>query len=136
MLQRTPGTFYVLTYHRGPAPLNTALGLMSELRRELSKQEYEATFSLPMLDVTESAEELIDLWPYAGAVVDADYPDADDWDWRVMFIYESRDGAYQHLYVPVPEDNKYLLVVVSKQQKQIVGHYYLDLQAIYLGGRG
>ena len=28
MLQRTPGTFYVLTYHRGPAPLNTALALM------------------------------------------------------------------------------------------------------------
>ena len=29
MLQRTPGTFYVLTYHRGPAPLNTALAPMS-----------------------------------------------------------------------------------------------------------
>jgi hypothetical protein len=29
VLQRTPGTFYVLTYHRGPAPLNTALGLSS-----------------------------------------------------------------------------------------------------------
>ena len=27
VLQRTPGTFYVLTYHRGPAPLNTALDL-------------------------------------------------------------------------------------------------------------
>jgi hypothetical protein len=25
VLQRTPGTFYVSTYHRGPAPLNTAL---------------------------------------------------------------------------------------------------------------
>src|SRR5688572_12280578 len=29
VLQRTPGTFYVLTYHRGPAPLNTALGSMT-----------------------------------------------------------------------------------------------------------
>src|SRR5688572_21237453 len=28
VLQRTPGTFYVLTHHRGPAPLNTALGCM------------------------------------------------------------------------------------------------------------
>ena len=31
MLQRTPGTFYVLTYHRGPAPLNTALGCMRKV---------------------------------------------------------------------------------------------------------
>lgn len=29
MLQRTPGTSYVSTYHRGPAPLNTALGVMA-----------------------------------------------------------------------------------------------------------
>ena len=28
MLQRTPGTSYVSTYLRGPAPLNTALGCM------------------------------------------------------------------------------------------------------------
>jgi O-antigen/teichoic acid export membrane protein len=28
VLQRTPGTFFVLTYHRGPAPLNTALDRM------------------------------------------------------------------------------------------------------------
>jgi hypothetical protein len=29
-LQRTPGTFYASTHHRGPAPLNTALCPMSE----------------------------------------------------------------------------------------------------------
>ena len=33
MLQRTPGTFYVLTHHRGPAPLNTALGCMKDMPR-------------------------------------------------------------------------------------------------------
>src|SRR5687767_3897488 len=30
VLQRTPGTFYVSTHHRGPAPLNTALGSMAQ----------------------------------------------------------------------------------------------------------
>jgi hypothetical protein len=32
VLQRTPGTFYVSTHHRGPAPLNTALGAMTLVR--------------------------------------------------------------------------------------------------------
>jgi hypothetical protein len=32
VLQRTPGTSYVSTNHRGPAPLNTALDRMSALR--------------------------------------------------------------------------------------------------------
>lgn len=112
-------------------PLNSSVRPMSLQRRELSKEEYEATFSPPMLNVTESAEELVDLWDYAAPIVDTDYPNAGDWNWRAMFIYESRDGLYQHLNIPVPEDNKYLSVVVAKEQAEILGHYYLDLKALY-----
>ena len=42
MLQRTPATFYVLTYHRGPAPLNTALALF---RRSLRMKK--AVMAMP-----------------------------------------------------------------------------------------
>lgn len=66
---------------------------MSSQRRQLSNEEYEATFSPPMLDVTASADEIVDLWAYAAPIVDDDYPDSGDWHWRVMFIYESRDGS-------------------------------------------
>ena len=82
-----------------------------------------------MLDVTSSAEEIVDLWEYASEIVDANYPDASEWDWRVMFIYESRDGRFQHLNIPVPLNNTYLSVVVDKPNRKILGHYVLDLQA-------
>ena len=82
-----------------------------------------------MLDVTSSAEEIVDLWDYASEIVDTNYPDADEWDWRVMFIYESRDGRFQHLNIPVPVNNTYLSVVVDKPNRKILGHYVLDLQA-------
>jgi hypothetical protein len=82
-----------------------------------------------MLDVTSSAEEIVDLWEYASEVVDTNYPDAGEWDWRVMFIYESRDGRFQHLNIPVPVNNTYLSVVVDKPNRKILGHYVLALQA-------
>ena len=82
-----------------------------------------------MLDVTSSAEEIVDLWEYASEIVDTNYPDAGEWDWRVMFIYESRDGRFQHLNIPVPVSNTYLSVVVDKPSRKILGHYVLDLQA-------
>jgi hypothetical protein len=82
-----------------------------------------------MLDVTSSAEEIVDLWGYASEIVDTNYPDADDWDWRVMFIYESRDGRFQHLNIPVPVNNTYLSVVADKPNRKILGHYVLALQA-------
>ncbi len=95
----------------------------------LTRAEYESTFSPPMLDVTQSADEIVDLWNYAAEVVDTNYPDSADWEWKVMFIYESRDGRTQHLNIPVPRNNTYLSVVVDKPSRRILGHYLLNLEA-------
>lgn len=104
--------------------------------RELTKDEYEATFSPPMLDVTETAEENIPLWDYLDPVIEELYHSCSAWDWRVMFIYESRDGRIQHLNVPVPKDNTYLSVVVDKPSARIIGHYLLDLGSMYPDWKG
>ena len=99
--------------------------------RELSKEEYESTFTPPMLNVTETAEENVPLWDYLDPVIEEMYHSCPDWNWRVMFIYESRDGRFQHLNVPVPRDNTYLSVVVDKPSVEIIGHYLLDLAALH-----
>jgi hypothetical protein len=104
---------------------------MTGCPRELTREEYEATFSPPMQDVTETAEEMVPLWDYLDPVIEEAYHSCRDWDWRVMFIYESQDGRIQHLNVPVPEDNVYLSVVVDKSNRQIIGHYLLDLEALH-----
>jgi hypothetical protein len=104
---------------------------MIESPRQLTKEEYEATFSPPMLNVTETADEIVPLWDYLDPVIEELYHSCEAWDWRVMFIYESRDGSIQHLNVPVPLDNTYLSVVVDKPRKKIIGHYLLNLGAMY-----
>jgi hypothetical protein len=109
---------------------------MTDSPRELTKEQYEATFSPPMINVTETAEEIVPLWDYLDPVIEELFHSCTAWDWRVMFIYESRDGHYQHLNVPVPQDNTYLSVVVDKRGKQILGHYMLDLGALYPGWQG
>ncbi|TQM02368.1 hypothetical protein FB548_3765 [Pseudoxanthomonas sp. 3HH-4] len=104
---------------------------MTQPSRLLSQEAYESTFSPPMLDVTEGADEIVDLWAYLDPVIEDLYHSCTAWDWRVMFIYESRDGAFQHINVPVPKDNTYLSVIVDKPGRKIIGHYILDLGALY-----
>ena len=104
--------------------------------RELTKEEYEAMFSPPMLNVTATAEETVPLWDYLNPLIEELYHTCTAWDWRVMFIYESRDGLIQHLNVPVPRDNTYLSVVVDKPNNQILGHYLLDLGTLYPNRQG
>ena len=81
-----------------------------------------------MLDVTKSADAIVDIWSYLDPVLDTSFPHDDEWEWQVKHIYESRDGKFQHLYVPVPTDESYMLVIVDKLQRQIIGHYLLDLR--------
>ncbi|MDH0029706.1 MULTISPECIES: hypothetical protein [unclassified Acinetobacter] len=48
--------------------------------RELSEKEYQATFFPPMLDVTETAEEIVDLWDYADPVIEQLYHSCTAWE--------------------------------------------------------
>lgn len=104
---------------------------MVVIPRELTQTEYEAMFSPPMLDVTKITDEIVDLWAYADPVIEEKYHSCSAWDWRVMYVYESQDGSYQHIGIPVPLDNTYMVVVVDKPNKKIIGHHLLDLGAIY-----
>jgi hypothetical protein len=98
---------------------------------ELSESEYKATFSPPMMDVTQVAEEIVDLWAYADPIIEEKYHNCTAWEWGVKYIYEVGDGSYQHINIPVPKDNTYLCIVVDKLHRKILGHYILDLGALY-----
>ncbi len=98
--------------------------------RLLTKEEYESTFSTPMVNVTESADETVDLWAYADPIIEAEYHNCTAWQWRVNHIYETPDGRYQHIGIPVPKDDTYLIVVADKPNRLIIGHYVLDLRKL------
>jgi hypothetical protein len=106
---------------------------MINCARELTKEEYEATFSPPMIDVSQIADEIVDLWAYADPIINDLYHNCSAWEWEVKYIYEARDGSYQHINIPVPRDNTYLSIIVSKLNKRIIGHYILDLGALSNG---
>jgi hypothetical protein len=108
---------------------------MPQEPRELSREDFEATFLLPMVDISNSAAELVDLWRYADQVIANAYHNCTAWDWRVAHIYESGDARYQLVGIPVPKDDTYLTVVVDVDAREILGHYILDLGALYSGSK-
>lgn len=99
--------------------------------RMMEEQEYKATFRPPMRNVTENADEIVDLWAYADLIIDDEYRECTAWEWRVVHIYETVDYQYQHIGIPVPTNDTYLTIVVDKPNRRIVGHYLLDLGQLY-----
>jgi len=102
--------------------------------RLLTKEEYEATFCAPMVNVTASAEEIVDLWAYADPIIEAEYHNCTAWKWGIDHIYETPDGRYQHVGIPAPKNDTYLVIVIDKPNLRIIGHHIIDLRSMYVRG--
>ena len=104
---------------------------MEELLRRLTDTEFEATFVPPMRNVTETAQELAKVWPYAEAAMARDFPGAHTCNWDTEYVYEDANAKWQHVLINTEMPNAYLVVVVEIATKSILGHHFLNLNQKY-----
>lgn len=97
--------------------------------RRLDESEFKATIAGRMCDVTKTADEVIDIWPYVEAVPSADYAEHSLLD--VELVYRSGDDQFEHVLIATGAKNVYLVIVVNFVQKAIYGHRLLDLNREY-----
>ena len=84
-----------------------------------------------MVDVTATAEEVVDFWPYAQEALKVAFPSACSCDWNVKHIYESPDGLSQQALIPSDVSDLYIVIVIDKEHRRILGYHKLDLGALY-----
>lgn len=100
--------------------------------RELTEDEYKASWhGDKMHNATDTAEEVLDIWPYVRAVLIESYPDLNHTETNVYRIYESGDGEIHHVYVDTGVPNLHLVIVVSVMRREIQGHVHLNLGKMY-----
>lgn len=99
--------------------------------RELTEREFQATFTPPMANVTESAPVLVDIWPYAETVLSNEFEGRDTSTWDVEHVYENQGGWHQHILIQTDVPNAFLVLVVDIARRSIMGHHFLNLNAKY-----
>ena len=98
---------------------------------KLSHEEYQATFAAPMLDVSQTAEPVLDIWSYVEAVPESDLEGFNLVDGIVRYVYQSSSGQYLHVSVSTDDENAFLVIVIDLHLVKIIGHYLLDLVTLY-----
>ena len=98
---------------------------------KLSYEQYQATFAAPMLDVSQTAEPILDIWPYVEAVPESDLEGFNLLDGLVRYVYQSPSGQYLHVLVSTDDENTFLVIIIDMLSVKIVGHYLLDLVSLY-----
>ena len=99
------------------------------IHRPLSEDEFDALFEPPMQDVTQTADAVVDLWPYVDSVKQSELGDITTHD--VSFVYRHPNGRYEHVVIDTCAEDVHLVVIVDRNRRSIVGHHLLNLRKKY-----
>jgi hypothetical protein len=97
---------------------------------ELTEGEFKSTFGDRMVNVTDSAEPVLDIWPYVkqlnkqGIITDFVLNNE-----SVESIYRTDALTFEHILLSGSKSNHYVVIVVDLNSCVIAGHYLLDLNS-------
>ena len=97
--------------------------------RLLSAEEFEACFAPPMRNMTESAEPVLDIWPYVDAVDLGGLGSTNLTD--VHYVYRDASDRFDHVLIGTGHFNTIFVVVVDRILSVVRGHHVLDLNERY-----
>ena len=96
--------------------------------RELTEGEFQATFTHRMDPIEPSSTPPFDYWPYFEVIPPADLRGLDFSERRVVAIWQSSGGRYQHVMVRSDQRDVSLVLVLIVPEKRVYGHRVLDLK--------
>ena len=101
--------------------------------KELSRKEFELTFSERMNDITNKSEAIIDIWEYVKLLDQSKYSIDNSVINKktVEKAYRNSIKTFDHILIPTSQKNMFLIIIVSIKNKNIFGHYLLDLNKEY-----
>ena len=98
----------------------------------LTYQEYKSTMTPKMFDVTETAEPEVDIWRYIETLfLDKIVDNYTFENQLVEKIYRNQTNTFDHVLLPTSSKNKFIVIIVDLNNKNIMGYHSLDLNLEY-----
>jgi len=98
----------------------------------LTEKEFKSTFTDKMIDVTQTAEPIVDIWPYVQELTTDKIVDQYIFDnGLVEKVYRNQTNTFDQVLLPTPDKNTFIIIVVDILNKTIKGHHRLDLNKEY-----
>jgi len=84
-----------------------------------------------MLDVTKTATDVFDIWPYVDSIPPEELEGHAPFERFVEIVYRGDDGRFDHVLAMTKTMNVYIVVVIDLKADRILGHRLLDLNREY-----
>lgn len=98
----------------------------------LTEKEFKSTFTDKMVDVTQTAEPVVDIWPYVRQLTADKIVDKYTFDNALVEkVYRNQTNTFDQVLLPTPDKNVFIIILVDLINKKIKGHYRFDLNSEY-----
>jgi len=85
-----------------------------------------------MINVTESAEPVVNIWDYVENLVKEEVIDNYVYQNKLVeLVYRNDTSTFDHILLPTPDKNVFITLVVDLTKESILGHVKLDLNEKY-----
>ena len=100
--------------------------------RELSREEFLNTMGSGMMNITQDAESVVDIWEYAESLLDEKKISQYGFDNRLIeAVYSDEKRIYQHVLLFTEKSNCYIVIVINTEKRAIIGYHLLNLNEEY-----
>ncbi len=97
----------------------------------LSKAEFEALFASSMQQADPEEAPPFDFWPYFDRIPAVDFEGFDCSPGHVTHVYRDSTGRYEHVLLDSDDGDVFMVLVLDRGARQVVGHHLLDLPRLY-----
>jgi hypothetical protein len=96
---------------------------------ELKPDEFINTMSEEMTDVTETADPVVDITEYVGALAAAGLvlPNTIEEE-LIEIVYRNEEETFDHILLPTDDEEIFIALVIDLVEERIAGHYRMDLR--------
>lgn len=102
------------------------------MTKQLSEPEFVKTFGIRMIDVTETAEPIVDIWNYVKELVKQGIVDSYVYKNNLVDkVYRNDKLTFDHVLLPTDQQNVFVKLVVDLAKNTVLGHTTLDLNKKY-----
>lgn len=102
------------------------------MTRELTETKFKNTFGNKMIDITETAEPVVEIWDYVERLMKENIVDNYVYENNLVeTVYRNDTLTFEHILLPTNDKNVFITLVVDLTSKTIFGHIKLDLYKTY-----
>jgi hypothetical protein len=102
------------------------------MTNEITQEDYEHTLASGMIDVTNKAESIVDIWPYVELLVKQNLALSYVCKKQLVEkVYRSADNKHDHVVLPTDDQNNFIVLIIDLNSKTILGHHILNLAKLY-----